>query len=460
MFEEIESDNAVANAAKVNNSSMCRLPSVIRASIIFASVIVVVMMFASDIDGMIKGSIDFTYSFGCSLVTYSAGFVRRGLLGEGIQLMNAICQPFLSLILLISVSVLFVLLVILFRMIRLKAKLPYIIAIILSPSLVLMPRGDTFVDVFPVAMNIAASCLLLHLIFRWKQASPKRQSYSMLAVDCIIFILLTVSALIHELSATLLPPVILIFFIYARKAGRIMHAATVTALLLLVYTVMMAGFKYSVPEMNEESWSGIFGDPNSFKHNTALLNITNKTHALNCIETTLILLREAGPAYLPQLLLAVAVPFTILLLSGITIFHSSSSRAHKARCLLVISCTCPLGLCLVGNDFGRWFSICAINLTAYSLLIAHPAGRTGSDTSSENERMGKNIVKQCVALVIAVALLNSKLGVNGYFYESDQSFFEQAEETAINSSNLLKDLKPLITREIVLQPRNGAKKFN
>ncbi len=60
MFEEIESDNAVANAAKVNNSSMCRLPSVIRASIIFASVIVVVMMFASDIDGMIKGSIDFT----------------------------------------------------------------------------------------------------------------------------------------------------------------------------------------------------------------------------------------------------------------------------------------------------------------------------------------------------------------------------------------------------------------
>ena len=269
-----------------------------------------------------------------------------------------------------------------------------------------------------------------------------------------------VSALIHELSATLLPPVILIFFIYARKAGRIMHAATVTALLLLVYTVMMAGFKYSDPEIIAESWSGIFGDPNSFKHNTALLNITNKTHALNCIETTLILLREAGPAYLPQLLLAVAVPFTILLLSGITIFHSSSSRAHKARCLLVISCTCPLGLCLVGNDFGRWFSICAINLTAYSLLIAHPAGRTGSDTSSENERMGKNIVKQCVALVIAVALLNSKLGVNGYFYESDQSFFEQAEETAINSSNLLKDLKPLITREIVLQPRNGAKKFN
>ena len=59
-----------------------------------------------------------------------------------------------------------------------------------------------------------------------------------------------------------------------------MHAATVTALLLLVYTVMMAGFKYSDPEMIAESWSGIFGDPNSFKHNTALLNITNKTHAL------------------------------------------------------------------------------------------------------------------------------------------------------------------------------------
>lgn len=145
MFEEIESDNAVANAAKVNNSSMCRLPSVIRASIIFASVIVVVMMFASDIDGMIKGSIDFTYSFGCSLVTYSAGFVRRGLLGEVIQLMNAICQPFLSLILLISVSVLFVLLVILFRMIRLKAKLPYIM-------------GHLKISVVPIATSAKNPC--------------------------------------------------------------------------------------------------------------------------------------------------------------------------------------------------------------------------------------------------------------------------------------------------------------
>ena len=113
------------------------------------------------------------------------------------------------------------------------------------------------------------------------------------------------------------------------------------------------------PDTIAESWSGIYGDPDSFRYNTALLNTADKAHALNCVRMTLTLLRESGPAYIPQLLLAVAVPFALLLLSGITIFHSSSSRAMKARCLLILSCLCPLGLCIAGGDFGRWFSICA-----------------------------------------------------------------------------------------------------
>lgn len=68
-----------------------------------AAVLFVIMIFASDIDRMAAGSIDLTYSLGCSLVNYSAGFVRRGLLGEIIQHMDALFQPFLSIALLASV---------------------------------------------------------------------------------------------------------------------------------------------------------------------------------------------------------------------------------------------------------------------------------------------------------------------------------------------------------------------
>jgi len=69
-------------------------------------------------------------------------------------------------------------------------------------------------------------------------------------------------------------------------------------------------------------------------------------------------------------------------------------------------------------------------------------------------------MKQSAAIIIAVVLLNFRLDVNGYFSESEQPFSEEAKETAANASNLIRDLKPLITREIVLQPQNGAKRFD
>ena len=322
---------------------------------------------------MITGSLDFTYAFGCGLVNYSAGFIRRGLLGEILQSMNLLCQPFLAVTLLASASLIFIFCVILSRLIRLNAALPYILAIIFSPSLIFMQRGARIIqdDALLIALNLAASCLLLRLISHRKQPSLHKPSFAgMLSIDFVIVTLLTVSALIHELSASLLPPVMLLFFIYARKVRRTMHAAAASVLLITVYAALMTSFKYADPDTIAESWSGIYGDPDSFRYNTALLNTADKAHALNCVRMTLTLLRESGPAYIPQLLLAVAVPFAILLLSGITIFHSASSRARRARTLLAVLCTCPLGLCLVGYDFGRWFSVCAINLTAYCLLIA------------------------------------------------------------------------------------------
>lgn len=457
----------ISSTDTAGNSSAQFLRSLLKISrscIITSAVLFILMIFASDIDGMITGSLDFTYAFGCGLVNYSAGFIRRGLLGEILQSMNLLCQPFLAVTLLASASLIFIFCVILSRLIRLNAALPYILAIIFSPSLIFMQRGARIIqdDALLIALNLAASCLLLRLIAHRKQPSLHKPSFAgMLSIDFVIVTLLTVSALIHELSASLLPPVMLLFFIYARKVRRTMHAAAASVLLITVYAALMTSFKYADPDTIAESWSGIYGDPDSFRYNTALLNTADKAHALNCVRMTLTLLRESGPAYIPQLLLAVAVPFAILLLSGITIFHSASSRARRARTLLAVLCTCPLGLCLVGYDFGRWFSVCAINLTAYCLLIAHPAGRPGpGEILSEKDRIAKNLIKQCAVTVVAVALLYFRLDFNGYFYETEQPLSEEAKEAAINSSNLLRDIKPLVTGEIVLHPGNGARRHD
>ena len=179
-----------------------------RACLIAASVLAVLIIFAGDIDGMATGKIDITYSLGCSLVSYSAGFIRRGLLGEIIQHMDVLFQPFLSITILASVSLLFILWVILAGMIRLRIKLPYILAVIFSPSLIMMQRGGNFIH--NDASGCTQPCRLMPAgaaSFYRAQKSPEKTSFPrMLALDFVILVPLTASALIHELSSTLLPP--------------------------------------------------------------------------------------------------------------------------------------------------------------------------------------------------------------------------------------------------------------
>ena len=306
----------ISSTDTAGNSSAQFLRSLLKISrscIITSAVLFILMIFASDIDGMITGSLDFTYAFGCGLVNYSAGFIRRGLLGEILQSMNLLCQPFLAVTLLASASLIFIFCVILSRLIRLNAALPYILAIIFSPSLIFMQRGARIIqdDALLIALNLAASCLLLRLISHRKQPSLHKPSFAgMLSIDFVIVTLLTVSALIHELSASLLQPVMLLFFIYARKVRRTMHAAAASVLLITVYAALMTSFKYADPDTIAESWSGIYGDPDSFRYNTALLNTADKAHALNCVRMTLTLLRESGPAYIP--LRDHHIPFSII----------------------------------------------------------------------------------------------------------------------------------------------------
>ena len=74
----------ISSTDTAGNSSAQFLRSlkISRSCIITSAVLFILMIFVSDIDGMITGSLDFTYAFGCGLVNYSAGFIRRGLLGE------------------------------------------------------------------------------------------------------------------------------------------------------------------------------------------------------------------------------------------------------------------------------------------------------------------------------------------------------------------------------------------
>ena len=95
---------SAGDAAKRDSTQFHRSASgAFRFILLTAAVAAVILAFAADIDGIVKGLISFSYPLGCSLVNYSAGFVRRGLFGEIIELMNGLLQPVLS-IMLISVS--------------------------------------------------------------------------------------------------------------------------------------------------------------------------------------------------------------------------------------------------------------------------------------------------------------------------------------------------------------------
>lgn len=132
---------SAGDAAKRDSTQFHRSASgAFRFILLTAAVAAVILAFAADIDGIVKGLISFSYPLGCSLVNYSAGFVRRGLFGEIIELMNGLLQPVLSIMLISVSSLTFILYLFLSRMSGLKMKLPYILAIVLSPSLVLMQR--------------------------------------------------------------------------------------------------------------------------------------------------------------------------------------------------------------------------------------------------------------------------------------------------------------------------------
>lgn len=441
-------------------------------SLITVVVFILITLFVSNIYRMLTGELTgyrgYNYTIGGNTINYSDGFVRRGLFGEILRLMNILFQPFISEMIILVLSNLFILYIILARMIKLHIKATYIIAIILSPSLILMHRWIEFfrTDAFLIALNIAASYLLLSLSFAKRKpwyirifmsrmgggiVDSRPTFIKMLVIDFVIFTLLTSSALIHELSAFLLPPVMLIFFFYARKSQRCMHFVALSSMLIVIYS-LVAHFKYADSYIIAKSWSDIYGDPNSFMNNIGLIFVVNKASALGCVNYSINYFQNLPLKIVLHIFLAVAVPLIVLLLSGITIFHSSSARASKIRCILIISCLFPLGLSPIASDLGRWFSFCAINIVVYSLLIAHPV------------RMVKHVrksfriisaVKQCIILFMTVILLNFNLFFDGYFYRNDRTTIEEINQIPSYLPNFLNYMDLLITRELIIKPKNN-----
>lgn len=421
----------------------------------------VVVLFAAEIDAMAKGRVPFAYELGNSLVNYSAGFVRRGLFGEIIQFMNVLFQPLVSIILLSLVSNLFIFYILLKKMTKLDVRLPYILAVIFSPALILMHRGEEFIrsDALILALNFAASCFLLHLISAGNRTAGKlrgaRPSFTvMFAVDTVLFLALTASALIHELSAALLPPVMLLFFVYAQKARRAMHFVALCVLIFVVYGVMMKGFSFADSDVIAESWAGIYTNTDSFRYSDGLIAVVDKVRALDCKQRTMGRLLNGGWPLFTNMIIAVVLPLTVILLSGIRIFHSSSLRSRITRCLIVVSSMAPLGLCLVAYDFGRWFSLCALNFTVYCLLIAHSARARTPQCPVGTDRKIRSAVIQCALIAASLILLNSRLNWDGKIYQIGPNPFVYIKQAASDARNVFKDLQPLLTRDKVYQPNN------
>ena len=250
-----------------------------------------------------------------------------------------------------------------------------------------------------------------------------RPSFSaMLFPDAVLFVTLTAAALVHEMAAALLPPVLLLFFLYAKHARRTMHWVLLCAWLFAVYCVMMRSFAFSDSDLIADSWKGIFPNPDSFRYNDGLLSTVDKVHALELRETSKAFLRDFSAVSLARMLVAVFLPFLVLILSGIRIFGSSSGRATALKCLLILSCLGPLGLCVAGYDFGRWYSLCALNLVVYTLLVAHRASGTGPACSScHRDSNIKNAAVQILLLAVTFVLLSYRINCFGEFKYIEKS---------------------------------------
>lgn len=438
------------------------------ALLLACTVLIVILLLSFDVYGMLTTARTYQYELGGDMINYAAGFVRRGLFGEIVYFLNQVFQPFVSVLIMSFVSILFMLYVLIARMVRLNMRLPYILAVVLSPSLVLMHRDQEMIrtDLVVIALNLAALCFLLRVMFTRRHdtemdghmtAGRYRQSFAgMLFIDAVIFTLLAVSALIHELSVTLLPPLMILFFIYTRRVHRTMHCVAVSALLIAVYALMMAFFKFRDASVITESWSGIFpnydGSPELWHHiPRGMAAVVSREYALFFVHRSMDSLPDF---FMINMITAVAEPFIILLLSGITVFHSSSWRCRVVRCLILISCLGPLCLSLVAYDYGRWFSFSAIQLTVYVLMLSHSAGRTRRMKNTSDIRKMLSLTKMCLVIAIMVHFVDSRMGWPGYFItlEDKDSFLSQTRNSIACLPETGELIKQILTRELIVTP--------
>lgn len=439
--------------------------------VLTGTVLTVILLFSSDVYRLLTTDNSYKYSLGGDMISYAAGFVRRGLFGEIVYSLNPVFQPFVTVLLMSSVSILFILYVLIARMIRLNVRLPYIMAITLSPCLILMHRGGELIrtDMVVMALNLTALCFLRHIMFHRHQradlnaqgiiAVSDRHSFAgMIYTDTVLFTMLAVSALIHELSITLLPPLLLLFFIYTKRVHRTMHCVTVAVLLIIIYAVMMTFFKFQDAKTIADSWSGVFssydGSPEMWKH-----NIPRGMAAVADREYAMFFLHQSSHSlpdfFFMNLLTAIAEPFIILLLSGIRIFHSSSSRFRALRWVIASSCLSPLCLSFVAYDYGRWFSIAAIQLAVYVLLISHHAGRIYRiKKTSESSQKIISAAKMFLALAIMVHFSDFMLIWSGSFYTRNDtdSLLEETKKAVTCLPELGELTQKLLSGDLIMTP--------
>ena len=78
------------------------------AFLLFSTVLAVFLLFAYNVYGFLTGDDGYRVPLGGNMTNYAAGFIRRGLFGEILYLMNAVFQPFVSVLLISSFSFIFI----------------------------------------------------------------------------------------------------------------------------------------------------------------------------------------------------------------------------------------------------------------------------------------------------------------------------------------------------------------
>jgi hypothetical protein len=271
------------------------------------------------------------------LINYSGGFVRRGLPGEVIQLLNF--DPRMT-----AIFISFIALIFLLRYLYLNSKHYFDFYIILSPVFM----GFVYYG------GVLRKDILLMLTLAFLLKNIVSNGYVILSV-----LLITFGILSHELFFFVSIPIITVFLIYNKKPPINYLAFSIYPTLLMIFLIFYKG-DITIATAINDSWSV------SFDQYCSSCNNSVPSAAIGAISWT----ASKGLSLSASLLKSPITIFTWLIIIAACYFISLGLiKREKDKfswaSIMAFQFISISPLFIVGWDFGRWINIWMIS----SLLI-------------------------------------------------------------------------------------------